>query len=91
MAPHGAVGEGKLSSTHYVSLLRVVVWLFVWLCFVDAEYDWKIPDKTKFLKGCGDTILHAEELEKECWQLKHVTTFDPQAYGPTPFSPKGDP
>jgi hypothetical protein len=26
-----------------------------------------------------------------CWQLKHVTTFDPQAYGPTPFSPRGDP
>jgi hypothetical protein len=26
-----------------------------------------------------------------CSRLKHVTTFDPQAYGPTPFSPRGDP
>jgi hypothetical protein len=26
-----------------------------------------------------------------CWRLKHVTTFDPQAYGPTHFSPRGDP
>jgi hypothetical protein len=26
-----------------------------------------------------------------CWRLKHVTTFDPQAYRPTTFSPQGAP
>jgi hypothetical protein len=26
-----------------------------------------------------------------CWRLKHISTYDPQAYGPTPFSPRGDP
>jgi hypothetical protein len=26
----------------------------------------------------------------DCWWLKHVTTFDPQAYSSTPFSPQGD-
>jgi hypothetical protein len=28
-------------------------------------------------------------LEKgACWRIKDVSTYDPQAYGPTPFSPR---
>jgi hypothetical protein len=23
-----------------------------------------------------------------CWRIKDVSTYDPQAYGPTPFSPR---
>jgi hypothetical protein len=30
-------------------------------------------------------------LMSVCRRLKHITTFDPQVYGPTPFSPWGDP
>jgi hypothetical protein len=26
-----------------------------------------------------------------CWRIKLVSTYDPQAYGPTPFSPRGFP
>jgi hypothetical protein len=25
---------------------------------------------------------------QKCWRIKLVSTYDPQAYGPTPFSPR---
>jgi hypothetical protein len=43
----------------------------------------------------GASLCHAEAFAPlpvaRCWWMKHVTTFDPQAYKPTPFSPWGDP
>jgi hypothetical protein len=42
--------------------------------------------RTKRCKlACSPTMV----LEKGvCWRIKDVSTYDPQAYGPTPFSPQ---
>jgi hypothetical protein len=30
----------------------------------------------------------SEAAVSPCWRIKDVSTYDPQAYGPTPFSPR---
>jgi hypothetical protein len=40
-------------------------------------------------KRCKQACSPAMATEKEaCWQIKDVSTYDPQAYGPTPCSPR---
>jgi hypothetical protein len=40
-------------------------------------------------KRCKLACSPAMALEKgACWWIKDVSTYDPQAYGPTPFSPR---
>jgi hypothetical protein len=29
-----------------------------------------------------------DRFEDNCWRIKLVSTYNPQAYGPTPFSPR---
>jgi hypothetical protein len=36
---------------------------------------------------CED-IKEQESDSKLCWRIKDISTYDPQAYGPTPFSPR---
>jgi hypothetical protein len=45
---------------------------------------------SEFKNSRFETFCHDLGLE-HCWRLKHVTTFDPQAYGLAHFSPWGDP
>jgi hypothetical protein len=40
-------------------------------------------------KQCKLACSPATVPEKgACWRIKHVSTYDPQAYEPTPFSPR---
>jgi hypothetical protein len=32
--------------------------------------------------------FHSNKSLDTCWRIKDVWTYDPQAYGPTPFSPR---
>jgi hypothetical protein len=36
----------------------------------------------------GFTVEADGYKESQCWQIKDVSTYNPQAYGPTPFSPR---
>jgi hypothetical protein len=33
-------------------------------------------------------MLTVKFRQPSCWQIKDVSTYDPQTYGPTPFSPR---
>jgi hypothetical protein len=40
-------------------------------------------------KQCKLACSQATVLENgACWRIKDVSLYDPQAYGPTPFSPR---
>jgi hypothetical protein len=47
-----------------------------WRRWIERERSWR-P------KGCRGKI----HMQGVCWRIKLVSTYDPQAYGPTPFSP----
>jgi hypothetical protein len=36
----------------------------------------------------GGEFLEIPSILGLCWRIKLVSTYDPQAYGPTPFSPR---
>jgi histone deacetylase 1/2 len=41
--------------------------------------------------SCCSQLLWITYMLSDCWWIKLVSTYDPQAYGPTPFSPRGFP
>jgi hypothetical protein len=47
-----------------------------------------------FMKKCWDIIkvdfykVCQDFFDCHCWRIKDVSTYDPQAYGPTPYSPR---
>jgi hypothetical protein len=46
-----------------------------------------VPWKFAFMGDIFPPIEAAEE-EESCWRIKLISTYDPQAYGPIPFSPR---
>jgi hypothetical protein len=48
-----------------------------------SEHEWHSTHK----RGSYIALLQKKAIHK-CWQIKDVSTYDPQAYRPTPFSPR---
>jgi hypothetical protein len=61
--------------------------IIIYTILTTKKYIWQLTNYANLIL-LNYIMIFLTNLLCVCWRIKLVSTYDPQAYGPTPFSPR---